>query len=187
MKRNDLIGITGNARHGKNALADLIAPQLDMCPVAFADNLKRACSHIFGIPPHTEHKNAEHPFWKMTPRSIWQLFGSEAMRGTFGENIWVESLYHQTLEPLLAEGVGCIITDVRFPNEAQAVKAWGGMLIKVVRPSEPVDLSHQSEQHIASIQADVTIQNDADLAWLETQALEAIAAWRKKNGGTSQG
>ena len=118
----------------------------------------------------------------MTPREIWQLFGTEAMRNTFGANIWIESLYHNTLEPLLAEEVGCIITDVRFPNEAQAVKTWGGMLIKVVRPNEPVDLTHESERHIESLEADATIINDGSLDQLKARALEAILAWRKSGG-----
>jgi hypothetical protein len=56
-----------------------------------------------------------------------------------------------------------LVSDCRFPNEAKAVKARGGIVIKVVRPDAKADDSHQSETLIDDIDADYTLYNDTTL------------------------
>jgi hypothetical protein len=58
-----------------------------------------------------------------------------------------------------------IITDMRFPNEMQAIKANGGITIKVVRPHDkeiPLDL-HPSETALDDVEFDYEIVNDGTL------------------------
>jgi hypothetical protein len=58
-----------------------------------------------------------------------------------------------------------IITDMRFPNEMQAVKANGGITIRVVRPSDkeiPLDL-HPSETALDDAEFDYEIINDGTI------------------------
>jgi len=87
---------------------------------------------------------------KLTPRKIMQLIGTECGRQIIHPDIWVKALFadykavkinNNTL--LLSnppqQGFDLIkpkwiITDVRFPNEAQAIKDRGGILIRVERP-----------------------------------------------------
>jgi hypothetical protein len=72
-----------------------------------------------------------------TPRTILQLLGTEAGRKIIHPNIWVNALFadyeDNKSEWLLEINSKWIITDCRFPNEAQAVKDRGGIVIRVER------------------------------------------------------
>ena len=87
----------------------------------------------------------------LTPRKLLQLLGTEAGRHIIHPNIWVNALFAdyvcddcgQQECPTDEEDTGqmihrsfpdWIITDVRFPNEAQAIKDRGGILIRINRP-----------------------------------------------------
>ena len=66
-----------------------------------------------------------------------------------------------------------VITDVRFPNEAEHIRAAGGKIIKVVRPSlegKQGD-THSSETSIDEIEPDHLILNDGTLADLRAKVL----------------
>lgn len=83
---------------------------------------------------------------QMTVRQFLQKLGTEAMRDGLHTNVWVNALFadfkpngysapqHSALlqdaTPLYPNW---IITDCRFPNEAQAVKDRGGIVIRVDR------------------------------------------------------
>jgi hypothetical protein len=77
------------------------------------------------------------------------------MRG-YNNNIWIDCTLSNC-------GNDAIISDCRFPNEAKAVKARGGIVIKVVRPDAKAEDSHQSETLIDEIDADYTLWNDTTL------------------------
>jgi hypothetical protein len=64
-----------------------------------------------------------------TPVEVWVDFGTKAVRNNVYERTWLDYLLKSDL------GVDIlVIPDVRFPNEAEAVKEAGGLLLKVVRP-----------------------------------------------------
>ncbi len=77
-------------------------------------------------------------FVAMTPRLMLQLLGTECGRQIIHPNIWVNALfadYEVNKSEWLSEiNSKWIITDVRFPNEAQAIKDKGGIVIRVERP-----------------------------------------------------
>jgi len=99
----------------------------------------------------------------MTVRKLLQLLGTEAGREIIHPNIWVNALFADYKSGYVEQGVGWveteddypnwIITDVRFPNEAKAIKDRGGIVIRINRLSE--------EQKIASIKARANRPNDA--------------------------
>ncbi len=84
-----------------------------------------------------------------TVREILQLVGTDAMRNVIHENVWVNALFsdykpqdapYKYLGDLLEDkhhkvlnNPNWIITDTRFPNEAEAIKSRGGLLIRVNR------------------------------------------------------
>lgn len=77
---------------------------------------------------------------KHTPRSLMQIIGTECGRDIIHPNIWVNSLFSD-YEPYTARGSSyeCeeskwIISDLRFENEAEAIKKREGLLIRVNRP-----------------------------------------------------
>ncbi len=100
---------------------------------------------------------------KLTPRKLLQLLGTDCGRDIIHPNIWVNALFAdyklddgKVIEPIIKENkdkypIGFapakqmyfrnpqfpnwIITDVRFPNEAKAIKDRGGIVIRVNRDS----------------------------------------------------
>lgn len=90
--------------------------------------------------------NKKLPLVKLTPRLLLQLIGTQCGRQIIHPNIWVNATmadYKQTNSCSHWEGdapiyrmPNWIITDVRFPNEAKAIKDKGGILIRVNRPCE---------------------------------------------------
>jgi hypothetical protein len=79
----------------------------------------------------------------MTIREMLQIIGTEAMRNNLHPDTWVNALMCDYI-PYSVKGSNYeeyesiknnwIITDMRFPNEMQAIKANGGITIRVVRP-----------------------------------------------------
>ena len=83
----------------------------------------------------------------LTPRLLLQLVGTECIRDKVHPNAWVNALFadykyeiHRSEVPTRAAGFidqhvypNWIITDMRFPNELEAVKSRGGITIRVDR------------------------------------------------------
>lgn len=97
----------------------------------------------------------------LTPRRLLQLLGTEAGRNIIHPNIWVNALFADyDLDS------NWIITDVRFPNEAQVIKDKGGILIRVERPGIE---SHCGGQHLSETSLDAydkfdyVIENDGTI------------------------
>lgn len=160
---------------------------------SFAGKLKEAASIITGIPlemwEETEFKNSYNEVYKMTNREILQKIG-EGLRHNVGESIWVNALFNDyedfcfsTYTPYIKETNGIIhakevdpqleniqcnysnwiITDVRMPNEVQAIKDRGGILIKVDKETEYED-NHISETALDDYDGwDYVIDNNGTL------------------------
>ncbi len=55
------------------------------------------------------------------------------------------------------EGKNIAVADVRFQNEADMIKSFGGIVVKIVCPSAPVD---EDERYIDDVSYDFVIVND---------------------------
>lgn len=123
---------------------------------------------------HVYTGNSVHSL-SLTPRLLLQLIGTECGRQIIHPNIWVNALMSEyrpnfnelsTTNRVLdwAKEAGkqtwsdidlinvvpesypnWIITDLRFPNEAKAIKDRGGLLIRIDRPSIKSTDNHPSE------------------------------------------
>jgi len=112
----------------------------------------------------------------MTYRQFLQELGTEAMREGLHTNVWVNALFadykyeiHRTEVPTRAAGFidqhiypNWIITDMRFPNEMEAVELREGVTIKVVRPGTTVG-THPSETALDDAYFDHVISNDGTI------------------------
>ena len=84
------------------------------------------------------------PDWGITYRELLQKLGTEAMRNGLHTNVWVNALFadygKNVWDPTPNDFVepNWIITDMRFPNEMDAVKARGGITIRVNRPKAKI-------------------------------------------------
>jgi hypothetical protein len=112
----------------------------------------------------------------ITYRKLLQLLGTDAMRTVIHPNVWVNALfadYRTNFEAKNVEEWGkdlsqnWIITDVRFPNEADAIKERGGLLIRVNRKldrpllaEEMAKNMHPSETALDNYPFPYTIDNN---------------------------
>lgn len=103
-------------------------------------------------------------------RNLMQYFGTDIIRNNLGDDVWIYACLKRINVNIL-RGYRFIITDVRFPNEAKAIKDNNGILIKVVRNNE-IDNNHESEK--IDFDADITIINNGSLENLFNNIKEII-------------
>lgn len=173
-----IVGISGKAGSGKNAVGEVL-DRNGYLPLAFADALKATVKDLFRMTSDQVNtqagKAAVDPRYGMSPREILQAVGV-ALRGVYPD-IWVRYVLD------VAAGLKrVVITDVRFPNEADAIIAAGGRIVRVERPGQPViaQSTHISETALDSYPNFCSyIVNDGTLADLrkkvETQLLPLLA------------
>jgi hypothetical protein len=95
----------------------------------------------------------------MTVRDFLQKLGTDAIRDGLHENTWVNA----TLADYTTES-NWIITDTRFPNEAEAIKKAGGIVVRINRPGvQPIN-PHPSETSLDDWEFDAVINNDGDVS-----------------------
>lgn len=56
-----------------------------------------------------------------------------------------------------------IVTDVRFPNEAQMIRDQGGVVIHLFREDAQAVAAHISEQILPQLEGDAVIQNNGSV------------------------
>lgn len=109
----------------------------------------------------------------MTYRQFLQILGTEAGRDKIHTNIWVNALM-SGYQP----DMNWIITDVRFPNEAESVKANGGLLVRVERNS--LTGNHPSETALDGYSDwDFIIQNHGTILDLRNEVARVYFEMRK--------
>ncbi len=143
-----IVGLVGFIGSGKGTVADIMTTEHGFSKESFAGGVKDAASVIFGwdrklLEGDTEESRAwrETPdeYWSeklgysLTPRYALQLMGTEAGRNVFHKNLWVHNM-ERRCDPKR----NYVIADVRFPNEIEAIKKGGGMIIRVRRGTDPV-------------------------------------------------
>lgn len=125
-----LVGLSGKAGSGKDWVTQHVLRPLGYFQVSFADHLKITAVGR-GLASYTEVylTKPDHV------RKFMQEEGTERGRNVYGENIWINTAF--AWMQLLEERNGIdkfVVADVRFPNEADAVKAGGGVLIRLDAP-----------------------------------------------------
>jgi len=156
------------------------------------------------------HNNDSETRWKpelikITPRKLLQLLGTEAGREIIHPNIWCNALFSDYKEEWVDSGDSVaeedvskilkepnwIITDVRFPNEAQAIKDRGGIVIRVNRPLGPHNLKynddgttdfkgslHPSETALDDWTFDYAIDNNGTIEELISNVKNLLEKWK---------
>jgi hypothetical protein len=179
-----LIGLNGKKQAGKDTaylrLAHLFGGEL-VERRSFADRLYRSAASALGV---TVEELQE---WKSDPeiqvcvravrdlrdgeglpfkhhtviarasvREYLQRYGTEAHRDVFGDSFWVEQV------DLEHAGRMLVVTDVRFPNEAERIRAAGGWVVVIRGPAdvERAGDDHASEAPLPAELVDATISND---------------------------
>ena len=174
-----VILISGKARSGKNASADIINQQLEkegykVFQVAYADYLKDVCKRLAG--------------WDgiEKPRELLQTLGTDIVRDKLGlKNFWVN---HVISEIKIAKELGythAIITDCRFPNEVYIPKAEFEecVSVRVNRIGYNTELTnkqsnHKSETSMDNFKFDIVINAMEDIENLKNVVLSKMGEFR---------
>ena len=167
-----IIGLSGYARSGKDTVADHLVSTYNFSQHSFAASMKEAmyrlnpivhCDKIgqlrykslvdaYGLDKVKE----DYP----EVRRLLQIFGTEVGREMFGENFWVDLVLNNL------KSFHTVISDVRFVNEADAIRAKGGQIWRVNRLGIGPVTGHSSEVSLDNYNFDCIINNDYDIQTL---------------------
>lgn len=179
-----IIGLGHQAQVGKDTVADILVKGHGFTRLAFADHLKTVALEIDPQVGGRSLSELVHDLgWERAKnhdgvRPFLQRLGV-ALRTHIDEDVWVRPVLRA--RPVFEAAVGLgdvVITDVRFPNEAAAIRRDGGRLVKVVRPGFGPANDHESELALADWSWDAVLVNDGTLDDLEVKVvglLESLA------------
>lgn len=203
-----IVGISGLIGSGKDTIADYLVNSHWFKRESFAGTLKDAVSSVFGwdrillegkTPEARKWREQIDTWWAirlniphLTPRWILQYWGTEVCRHGFHDDIWIASLENK----IRNTQDDIVISDVRFINEATAIRNQGGICIRVMRGPEPEWMPyaitymnsassdskefldeqkvHASEYSWAAVHFDYVLHNNSDLAHLYRQIKNLI-------------
>lgn len=123
-----LIGFAGYARSGKDAAGGILVREFGFDRLSFADGVRDLARRV-----GWDGKKDYHG------RQLLQRLG-QGVRDVVDTDAWVMAVtlrYHP--------GRPTVITDVRYPNEAEWVESVGGLVVRVVRPDVGPVNDHPSE------------------------------------------
>lgn len=172
-----LIGLTGLAGSGKDTAAFALVRDAQFVARSLAEPLKAFCADVFGWDHRRLHgpsaeRNAPDPDWNgLTARRALQTLGTEWGRAMHPD-VWVRYALRS-----LPAGRACVITDVRFQNEVDAIVRAGGHVVRIHRPAVTLESTHTSEAGQLELTGIAkTIVNDGTIAELQDRVLAAVAA-----------
>lgn len=188
-----VIGLVGFAGAGKDSVADVLCGRHAFARVAFADPLREMASALNpyiatgGLPGrgddglvryadalrHFGYTDAKVRYAEV--RAFLQRLGTDAGRAVLGDDIWVRTAVANA-RALLTDHEGVAFTDVRFQNEADAVREMGGVVVRVERPGVGAVNDHVSERFAAEGEVDATVLNDGTLGDLARKA-DDLLTW----------
>ena len=164
-----IIGLSGYARCGKDTVAQVLIDNYVFERVAFADPIREI---LLELDPTLEKGTSlrsmvEDYGWEVAKalpevRRLLQVLGVSA-RNILGQTIWVDT----AVTKLSSSDKRYVITDVRFENEAEAIKRLGGEVWRVERPGVEAVNNHVSESSLGSWEFDKYIHNGGTLEDLE--------------------
>jgi hypothetical protein len=185
-----IIGIGGKAQAGKDTTAMMLQTLIpfpnvtwdmywnsdivftyDHFVVHYADLLKEVSQDMLNMPfdnfNSQEVKQSKIEWLDMTVREFLQKFGT-AVRKEIDPDFWVKALFN------VYNDANIIVADVRFPNEAEAVKERGGILIRINRPGAGAG-NHISETALDNYDGwDYVIENTGTLEDLYNKVKEIV-------------
>lgn len=180
-----IVSISGYGTSGKDTIADVLCEE-GFERLAFADKLRECVQALNPIITYKysafnqiellryndlladlgyEQAKAQFPEF----RGVLQRLGTDAGRRVIDDNIWVNATLN-AMDP----AKNYVLTDCRFPNEAQATIDAGGVVWRVERPGVGPANEHISEVALDDWDFDEYIVNDGTLADLADQVRDLL-------------
>jgi hypothetical protein len=176
-----LIGFTGRKGAGKDtAAAVLVSRGFEL--LKFAGPLKamlRTLLEVQGADAETIERMIEGDLKEVpssylggrSPRHAMQTLGTQWGREQINGEFWV-----QAAVAAARQHDHVVFADIRFPNEAAAIREAGGRVFRITRPSMVDDDAHVSERLIDELEVDGELLNDfSNVAAFQAHVAELIA------------
>jgi hypothetical protein len=154
-----LLGVLGYGTSGKDAVGSILTREHGFTRYAFADELKRRALESGWSGRKDE-----------AGRAFLQTLGMR-YRGLFGADYWMRRVF-DVYDP----DKDTVITDVRLPNEIDAIHERGGFLWHVTRPGVGPANDHITEHAWRSASVDATIDNSGSLDDLAARVRASLAS-----------
>jgi hypothetical protein len=160
-----LIGLTGLAGSGKDTVRGLLQARHEFNGIAFADPIRDMLSVLFtscGVSDdwmtERELKERDIPAIGASYRKMAQMLGTEWGR-QIDPNFWLKITEAKVKYINEIDSGAIVISDVRFPNEAEWIQSQGGMIWKIIRPNIDAVREHASEALVNQLPYDWVIDN----------------------------
>jgi hypothetical protein len=160
----------------------------------FADPLKQMAAIGFGF-THEQlydpvQKEVMDPRWGASPRAILQWLGTDVLRARW-EDFFTRNMDARIEQARKEKGPHAfiVLTDCRFPNEAEFVHHKGGFVVKIVRGGgkRTVHHGHASEQGLPDHLVDEVVHNPSDtLAAFKTNVVDLVGRLEKATGSSEK-
>lgn len=200
-----LIGLTGPAGCGKDTIADYLCAAHGFARYAYADPLRMEVAHAFGVDVDLLMDRAQkerptdllaldrcretgfaeamryHYYMADIPRSprwIMQHWGTDYRRKIWGHDYWTREAENAIADMDRAGITRIVITDVRFEDEAEFIRAKRGQLWHIHRPNLLDVNPHISERGVAIHDTDIEIINSTTIGNLHTQVAMMVMSGR---------
>jgi hypothetical protein len=164
-----LIGVGGYAGSGKDTVANHLVAKYSFVRDAFADRLRKGLLALDPIVYANLRLSILVDTWgwdsakRKYPevRALQQRYGDEAGRQIHGKDCWVDALFNSYDGDVMGQHL--VISDVRYPNEIEAIRDYNGTLLWVERPGVGPVNSHASDNSVGPQDFDYVIENDGTL------------------------
>lgn len=180
-----IIGLSGYARSGKDEAAKALVA-MGFQRTAFADKLRE---FLYALNPivdvYSQYRvqdvideygwdGYKETSWGPEIRELLQRLGTDCGRELIGDTVWIDATLGRFENPC-SHMVDLVVTDCRFPNEAEAIKRRGGVVVRIERPGVGPANSHASETSLDNWDFDHVIVNDGSIRdlhdWIVSPAI----------------
>jgi len=168
------IALTGKMRSGKDTVADYLKREYGFKTFAFAEGIKFVCGSL-----HLEPSNGR------KPRALYQGVGQDLRK--YDPDVWLKYTFDKIRQKCGPDD-NIVVSDVRQPNEVDALRAVGFTIICVDSSEEnrmarmlalgddfkTEDLRHKTELAVDTLDVDFSIKNNGtlpDLYYTVTQIM----------------
>ena len=169
------IGLSAYAQSGKDTVADRLVEKHGYTKMSFAAPIREALVRLnprinmVGMPPGAQLSTfVRISGWEELKadevgdvRGLLQRMGTEVGREMFGEDVWADYAINS-----IPDGAKVVFADVRYPNEADAIRNLGGSIWRIVRKGVGPANDHTSESAMDSYEFDAVLKNSHGVDFL---------------------
>lgn len=160
-----LIALYGDMRGGKDTVGGYLRTRYGYTQIAFGDALREV---VYTMYPDAKTERVEY-------RRRMQDIGQH-MR-SYDPDVWVRE-HARRANAALTRGESVVVTDLRQPNEYDAMRRAGAFIVRVTCPleirveragAEAAYMNHETEKHFDQYTPDAVLANDGTLDALYRQ------------------